>query len=46
MLAQDVKFRREIAEKLGPGFEVPTSMTPRKKRKCKAKADGQVLVPV
>ena len=49
MLAQDVEFRREVAEKLGPGFEVPASMTPttpRKRRKSKAKADGQVLVSV
>jgi integrase len=49
MLAHDVEFRREVAEKLGTGFEVPASMTPttpRKRRQRKAKAGGQVLVSV
>jgi integrase len=49
MLAQDVEFRREVAEKPGTGFEVPASMTPttpRKRRKSKANEGGQVLVSV
>jgi integrase len=49
MLAQDVEYRREVAEKLGTCFDVPASMTPttpRKRRKSKAKVGGQVLVSV
>ena len=33
MLAQDVEFRREVAEKLGTGFTVPASMIPMVPRK-------------
>jgi integrase len=49
MLAQDAEFRSEVAEKLGTGFEVPASMTPmtpRKRRKSKARLGGQVLLSV
>jgi integrase len=49
MLAQDLDFRREVAEKLGTGFEVPASMTPttpRNRRQSKAKAGDQVVVSV
>jgi integrase len=40
MLAQDVAFRREVAEKLGTGFEVPTSMRPMRPRKESEKGNG------
>lgn len=33
MLAQDVEFRREVAENLGTGFDVPASMRPMVPRK-------------
>jgi hypothetical protein len=33
MLARDVKFRREVAEKIGTGFTVPTPMIPMVPRK-------------
>jgi len=49
MLAQDVDFRQEVAEKLGAGFEVPASMTPmthRKKGKAKAEIAVEVVVSV
>jgi hypothetical protein len=34
MLAQDVDFRKEVAEKLGAGFDVPDPMTPMTPRKA------------
>ncbi len=37
MLAQDVEFRREVAEKPGTGFEVPASMRPMRPRKSAEK---------
>jgi hypothetical protein len=46
MLAQDVELRRDVVEGLETGFKVPLAITPRKRRKSKAKADGQVLVSV
>jgi integrase len=49
MLAQDVDFRQEVAEKLGAGFDVPASMTPmtpRKKVKKEKSVAVQVLVSV
>jgi integrase len=49
MLAEDVDFRQEVAEKLGTGFDVPASMTPmtpRKKVKKEQKVAVQVLVSV
>ena len=48
MLAQDVAFRQEVAEKLGAGFDVPASMTPmthRKSGKEGRKVAVQVAVP-
>jgi len=48
MLAQDVAFRQEVAEKLGAGFDVPASMTPmthRKSGKKEMKVAVQVGVP-
>jgi integrase len=51
MLAQDVDFRQEVAEKLGAGFGVPASMTPmtpmtpRKSVKKETEIVVQVAVP-
>ncbi len=41
MLAQDVEFRSEVAQKIGTGFDVPTSMIPMVPRK-KVKNETEV----
>ena len=47
MLAQDVDFRREVAEKLGAGFDVPASMTPMTpKKSLKKETDIALQVAV